>query len=92
MKGLWPIAAPPSEIDALWKPNSSIALPITLQTWPNGPMVYGGIFDYDAKSTRLAEVSEILEDPNIWNDAKRAQDLGREKKSLEGVVVSLGKI
>ena len=55
-------------------------------------MVYGGIFDYDAKFARLAEVSEILEDPNIWNDAKRAQDLGREKKSLEGVVVSLGAI
>lgn len=55
-------------------------------------MVYGGIFDYDAKSTRLAEVSQTLQDPNIWNDAKRAQDLGREKKSLEGVVVSLGTI
>ena len=89
---LWPSAAPPSEIDALWKPNSLIALPTTLQTWPSGPMVYGGIFDYDAKFARLAEVSEILEDPNIWNDAKRAQDLGREKKSLEGVVVSLGAI
>ena len=55
-------------------------------------MVYGGIFDYDAKSARLAEVSQILEDPNIWNDAKRAQELGREKKSLEGVVLSLGTI
>ncbi|MEN9879824.1 MAG: peptide chain release factor 2 [Pseudomonadota bacterium] len=92
MASLWPSTAPPSEIDALWKPNSLIALPTTLQTWPSGPMVYGGIFDYDAKSARLAEVSEILEDPNIWNDAKRAQDLGREKKSLEGVVVSLGAI
>ncbi|MBU3657929.1 MAG: peptide chain release factor 2 [Rhodocyclaceae bacterium] len=48
--------------------------------------------DYDAKSTRLAEVSQILEDPNIWNDAKRAQELGREKKALEGVVLSLGTI
>ncbi|MBU3657905.1 MAG: peptide chain release factor 2 [Rhodocyclaceae bacterium] len=48
--------------------------------------------DYDAKSARLAEVSQILEDPNIWNDAKRAQELGREKKSLEGVVLSLGTI
>ena len=63
-----------------------------MQTWPNVPTVYGGIFDYDAKSARLAEVSEILEDPNIWNDAKRAQELGREKKSLEGVVLSLGTI
>ena len=67
-------------------------MPTTLQIWPSGPTVYGGIFDYDAKSTRLAEVSEILEDPNIWNDAKRAQDLGREKKALEGVVISLGTI
>ncbi len=63
-----------------------------MKTWPNAPKVYGGIFDYDAKSTRLAEVSQILEDPNIWNDAKRAQELGREKKSLEGVVVALGAI
>lgn len=63
-----------------------------MQIWPSGPTVFGGIFDYDAKSTRLAEVSEILEDPNIWNDAKRAQDLGREKKALEGVVILLGTI
>ena len=27
-----------------------------------------------------------LEQPNIWDDPKRAQDLGREKKSLEEVV------
>ena len=82
----------PKKSTALWKPNSSTASPTTFQTWPNGPTVCGGIFDYDAKSKRLAEVSEILEDPNIWNDAKRAQELGREKKSLEGVVVSLGTI
>jgi peptide chain release factor 2 len=63
-----------------------------LKTWPNVPKVCGGIFDYDAKSTRLAEVAQILEDPNIWNDAKRAQELGREKKSLEGVVLALGTI
>ncbi len=63
-----------------------------MKTWPNVPKVSGGIFDYDAKSTRLAEVALILEDPNIWNDAKRAQELGREKKSLEGVVLALGAI
>lgn len=63
-----------------------------MKTWPNAPKVCGGIFDYDAKSTRLAEVAQILEDPNIWNDAKRAQELGREKKSLEGVVLALGTI
>jgi peptide chain release factor 2 len=55
-------------------------------------MVSGGIFDYDAKSARLTEVSQILEDPNIWNEAKRAQELGRELKSLESVVITLNNI
>ncbi|MGV0953864.1 MAG: peptide chain release factor 2 [Fluviibacter sp.] len=48
--------------------------------------------DYDAKSARLVEVSQILEDASIWNDAPRAQELGRELRSLEGVVVSLNNI
>ena len=56
------------------------------------PQVSGGIFDYDAKSARLAEVSQILVDPNIWNEAKRAQELGRELKSLESVVLTLNTI
>ena len=55
-------------------------------------MVYGGIFDYDAKSARLVEVSQILEDPNIWNDGQRAQELGRELRSLESVVLTLNNI
>jgi len=67
-------------------------LPITLKTWLNVPLVSGGIFDYDAKSARLVEVSQILEDASIWNDAPRAQELGRELRSLEGVVVSLNNI
>ncbi|ATF83624.1 peptide chain release factor 2 [Burkholderia gladioli] len=48
-----------------------------------------GYLDYDAKSARLAEVNKELEDPNVWNDSKNAQALGREKKSLEGVVTTL---
>jgi peptide chain release factor 2 len=46
----------------------------------------GGIFDVDAKEARLAEVSRDLEDPALWSDPKRAQELGREKKLLEDVV------
>ena len=53
---------------------------------------YGGIFDFDAKQERLTEVSELAEDPAIWQDAKRAQELGRERKMLEGVVLGLSKI
>ena len=52
----------------------------------------GGFFDYDAKQERLTEVSELAEDPAIWQDAKRAQELGRERKMLEDVVLGLGKI
>ena len=49
----------------------------------------GGIFDYDGKAEKLAELNQILEDPKLWDDAERAQTLGREKKSLEAVVGAL---
>jgi len=51
--------------------------------------IFGGIFDYDNKAEKLIEVSKQLEDPAIWEDPKRAQELGREKKELEGVVCAL---
>jgi peptide chain release factor 2 len=50
---------------------------------------FGGIFDFDRKSEKLEQVNQELEDPTVWNDQKRAQDLGREKKALEGVVLTL---
>jgi peptide chain release factor 2 len=31
----------------------------------------------------------MLEDPAIWNEPKRAQELGKEKKSLENIVIGL---
>ena len=55
-------------------------------------MSYGGIFDVDSKAARLSEVEAALEDPSVWNDPKRAQDLGREKKSLDDVVGVLFKL
>ncbi|MDD4885954.1 MAG: peptide chain release factor 2 [Thiomonas sp.] len=48
-----------------------------------------GYLDFDAKSARLMEVAGALEDPQVWNDPKRAQELGRERKSLETVVLGL---
>ena len=41
------------------------------------------------KAVRLTEVERELQDPKIWDDPKRAQDLGREKKALERVVLEL---
>jgi peptide chain release factor 2 len=37
----------------------------------------------------LNEVVAALENPTVWNEPKRAQDLGREKKSLEDVVATI---
>jgi peptide chain release factor 2 len=55
----------------------------------DAPWICGGIFDFDAKSERLQTVNAELEDPGVWNDAQRAQDLGKEKKSLDTVVGNL---
>jgi peptide chain release factor 2 len=53
---------------------------------------YGGIFDFDGKQERLAEVAALAEDPAVWQDAQRAQELGRERKMLEGIVLALTEI
>ena len=37
----------------------------------------------------MRTVTASLEDPAVWNDPKRAQELGREKKALDGVVMML---
>jgi peptide chain release factor 2 len=59
-------------------------------TLPRARASYGGIFDYEVKATRLEEINRALEDPAIWNDAARAQELGREKRQLGDVVETLG--
>ncbi|WP_350283620.1 peptide chain release factor 2 [Nitrosomonas sp.] len=45
--------------------------------------------DFDAKQIRLTELERQSEDPAIWNDPDRAQEMGREKKSLENIVHTL---
>ncbi len=52
-------------------------------------MRLGGIFDFENKQQRLEEVSQLLEDPAIWNDNERSQKLGKERRELEGLVKSL---
>lgn len=44
------------------------------------------------KASKLEEVNRALEDPAVWNNAERAQELGKEKRQLEDVVVTLQKI
>ena len=40
----------------------------------------------------MAEVETLLADPKVWSDPKRAQDLGREKKSVDVTVSGLASI
>ncbi|MDQ2778554.1 MAG: peptide chain release factor 2 [Pseudomonadota bacterium] len=48
-----------------------------------------GYLDYDRKALRLNEVNAALENPGVWNEPKRAQELGREKKLLETTVATI---
>jgi peptide chain release factor 2 len=71
-------------ISTKWKPSSKSFL--------KEPLLYGGIFDYDNKKAALEQVNLALENPRIWDDPTRAQQLGKEKKGLETVVLVLEKL
>lgn len=49
-------------------------------------MCLGGIFEYDLKKERLAEVELELAEPNVWDNPERAQALGSERSTLVQVV------
>ncbi|HET7299130.1 MAG TPA: peptide chain release factor 2 [Oleiagrimonas sp.] len=51
-----------------------------------------GFLDYPAKQERLEEVTRELENPDVWNDPTRAQDLGRERSRLDTIVNGIGKL
>jgi len=79
-------------IIARWKPTASTSSRTPFATSPRARRSCGGIFDYDAKKSRLIEVGKALEDPGVWSDAKRAQDLGKERSVLEQTVGTVEKI
>src|SRR3990172_3243066 len=56
------------------------------------PRSYGGIFDFDSKQQRLTEVQRELEQPELWNNPQRAQELGRERAKLESEVGTLTRL
>ncbi|MGE4529986.1 MAG: peptide chain release factor 2 [Acidithiobacillus sp.] len=45
-----------------------------------------GYLDLEEKRSRLEEVQRELEDPSVWNNAEKAQELGRERAALEAVI------
>jgi len=52
-------------------------------------MCSGGIFDYAERKDRLAEVELELAEPSVWDNPARAQELGRERSSLEAIVQTI---
>jgi peptide chain release factor 2 len=72
-----------------WKRNASTPSGSTSRIWAGAPTNSGGIFDFDGKKARLIEVDRLTEDPRFWEDPQRAQEIGKEKKALEGVVLAL---
>jgi len=62
------------------------------KTSRRAPRFCGGIFDYDQKHERLIIVNLELENPKVWDDPERAQNLGREKRELENVVLVLNHV
>src|SRR5207248_2193024 len=63
----------------LWKSINSSA---NSRIWVNVLPRYGGFFEYDRKRERLEEVARELEDPAVWSNPARAQELGRERARL----------
>ncbi len=78
--------------DRSWTPNTSTPFKASSRTSAPGWSSCGGIFDYDAKASKLKEVESALEDPTVWDNPKRAQELGKEKKALEDVVLVLDRL
>ena len=52
----------------------------------------GGIFDYEGKVELLEEVSRELEDPEVWNNPQRAQELGKQRSQYEAVVKTIATV
>ena len=55
-------------------------------------MRFGGIFDYAEKKERLQEVTLELQEPSIWETPEKAQELGKERSSLEAVVNTIDEL
>ncbi len=46
-------------------------------------MTLGGLFDLDEKQERIAELDEIMTDPDFWNNQEKAQTVINESNALK---------
>jgi len=75
-----------------WSPNDSIRSPRRSPGCRRSRPSCGGIFDFDAKERRLQALNREFEDPKLWENQQRAQELGKEKKALEAIVETLKRV
>jgi len=52
----------------------------------NANKVFGGIFDYENKAARLAEIIRELENPDTWGDLEKSRLLNKERAQLEKTI------
>ncbi len=78
-----PLASPP------W---NSLRSNVSCVILASASALYGGFFEYDQKKERLEEVTRELEDPQLWTQPERAQELGRERVRLSAQVDELDRV
>ncbi|QIB66865.1 peptide chain release factor 2 [Kineobactrum salinum] len=54
--------------------------------------VLRGYLDFANRKDRLNEVERELSEPSVWDDPERAQELGRERASLENIVSTIERL
>lgn len=60
-----------------------------LTIFPRELLLFGGIFDYDLKKERLEEVNSELEQSDVWSDPEKAQQLGKERVTLDELIKTI---
>jgi peptide chain release factor 2 len=73
--------APAEKEHRCWKKLQS-NLPIS----KSGLSFCGGVFDVDSKQKRIAELNQLTNQPDFWNDAEKAQGILREQSSLKSII------
>ena len=75
-----------------WKPNARTPSPKNSPTSPPGVANYGGIFDYDVKASKLERGQSRSKTRRCGTTPSARRELGKEKRQLEDVVLTLQKI
>ncbi len=85
----WARIRPFSGVSPCWKSTATCNVS---KTAASASTCSGGIFDFEQKQERLAEVEGELGEANVWDKPEHAQALGKERADLERVVGTIIKL